>query len=114
MHPDDVIAVMRHQGWLIKEPNNVKEFITSSVRYMMVRSQMNSGRLAREMGVSPKYIRRKLTEDHWMLRDLDKLPDIFGYEPHDYVQGYQHMAGLGMAELDENEPPTEAEEQEHE
>lgn len=105
---------MRHQGWLTKEPKKVEELITSSVRYLMIRNQVTSKLLAQELHISPKYIRRKLTEYRWTPGDLDKLPNIFGYEPHDYVQGYQHMAGLGMAELDENEPPTEAEEQEHE
>lgn len=114
MHPDDVIAIMRHQGWLGTEPKAVKDRITASVRYMMVRNRMNSADLAREMEKSSKYIRRKLTEGHWTIKDLDRLPEIFGYESHDYVQGYQHMAGLGMAELDEKEPPTGTGEQEHE
>ena len=56
--------------------------------------------LAEELtGVSVPYVRRKLSEDRWRMDDLDALPEIFGREPSDYVQGYRQMAHLDEIEL---------------
>lgn len=103
MTPQEIIAIMRHKGWLKMEPQMAREKITSAVRYMMIKNGFTNANLARHLdNSSPNYIRRKLSEDRWKMDDLDLLPQIFGRTPPDYVAGY-----LWMAELDDSESELE-------
>jgi hypothetical protein len=94
MQANEIIAIMRHKGWLTKEPLSTREKITSSVRYMMVKTGTKNPQLAQELRVSASYIRRKLSEHRWALEDLDELPRILGHEATDYVGGYRRMAQI--------------------
>lgn len=116
MQANEIIAIMRSRGWLRKEPQKTREKVTSAVRYMMVKNHMTNAELAQELTnpsgvqtVYPSYIRRKLSEHRWRLEDLDELPDILGREVSDYVGGYRRMA-----QIDDEEHQTAAEEQDHE
>lgn len=95
MQSNEVIAIMRHKGWLKKEPKSTREKITSAVRYMMVKTGTKNYQLAHELhDVSPSYIRRKLSEHRWTLEDLDVLPFVLGRDAPDYVGGYRRMAQI--------------------
>jgi len=101
MQSNEIIAIMRHRGWLKTEPRYTREQITSAVRYMMVKNGMSNHELAKKLTnpdlnhrISPSYIRRKVSEHRWRMDDLDVLPDIFHRHACDLIQGYRHMARL--------------------
>lgn len=99
MQPIEIIAIMRSKGWLNTEPRNTRERVTSATRYMMVKTGTSNIQLAHKLsGVSDSYIRRKLSEHRWRMEDLDELPQVFGRDTADFVQGYQRMADIDEEE----------------
>lgn len=103
MAPQEIIAIMRHKGWLKREPRSTREKITSATRYMMIKKGFSIAEFASHLDdSSPSYTRRKISEDRWKMEDLDRLPSIFGRSSPDYVGGY-----LRMAELDDDESEQE-------
>lgn len=103
MLPIEIIAIMKSKGWLRAEPSNTKERITSSVRYLMVKHRMTPVELAQECGIAKGYVRRKITEHHWTVSDLDVLTEIFDSHPSDLVAGYRQMADIDTDELEKEE-----------
>lgn len=70
---------------------NTRTTISHAVRHLMIDRDMNYTVLAKRMEVRSYYMPRKVQEARWSLDDLEKLAEIFGVEPWDFLQGYQHI-----------------------
>ena len=97
MEPHEIITLMKHYRWLEKEPKTSREQIGSSVRYLMLQSNMKAPDLVDAMEevdhiISYKYIDKKIQEARWTVDDLDVLQKIFDREPGDITFGYRHLA----------------------
>lgn len=68
-----------------------REVITDLVRHLMTDDRIKKETLARNFGVTPKHMGRKIAEGRWTVDDIDTLARAFHLEPADIVQGYRKV-----------------------
>lgn len=91
MTPAEIVAIMRHRGWLDTEPADAKTLINSAVRYLMLRDNIGTDTLATILDRSPEYVVRKIAAARWTTDDIDFLAETFDCEPADLLRGYRHF-----------------------
>lgn len=68
-----------------------RENITDSVRHLMVDHGMKAPELANRLGLTPRYMTRKLSEGRWTVDEIPVLARVFGVDEGDFFHGYQHI-----------------------